>query len=323
MKVYVAGHRGMVGSAILRALAPRGDVQVITRDRATLDLTDQASVRQFMQDAQPDVVILAAARVGGIHANSAQPASFIYDNLMIEANVIHQAFDAGVRRLLNLGSSCIYPRNAPQPIPERALLSAELEPTNEAYAIAKIAGIKLCESYNRQHGVDYRSLVPANLYGPGDNFHPTHSHVLPALMHRFDEAVSNGDDTVTIWGNGTARREFLHVDDLAAAALFTLDLPTDRYQAHCPPAQSHLNVGSGLDISILELARRIAKLTGFDGTIATDTSRPDGTPRRVLDVSRLRALGWQAQITLNDGLRSTYAWFLANRDDLRGVEGTR
>ena len=317
MKVYIAGHRGMVGGAILRQMHARTGIEIVTRSHAELDLTDQAAVRAFMQTERPDVVILAAARVGGILANNSYPADFIYDNLMIEANVIHQAFDAGVTRLLQLGSSCIYPRAVPQPMREDALLTGVLEPTNEPYAIAKIAGIKLCESYNRQHGVDYRSVMPTNLYGPGDNFHPQNSHVLPALIRRFHEAARDGLDEVVIWGTGTPRREFLHVDDMAAASLFVLDLPKDVYDANTDPMLSHINVGSGTDISILELARKVAAITGFTGPITTDPDKPDGTPRKLMDVSRLAAMGWEATINLDDGLRSTYAWFLDHQSDLR------
>ncbi|OZB17580.1 MAG: GDP-fucose synthetase [Rhodobacterales bacterium 34-62-10] len=313
MKIYLAGHRGMVGGAILRQLQARG-AAVITRSRDALDLTDQAAVRAFFQTERPDAVILAAARVGGIHANDTFPASFIYDNLMIEANVIHQAHDAGVQSLLCLGSSCIYPRNAAQPMAEDALLTGSLEPTNEPYAIAKIAGIKLCESYNRQYGRDYRSVMPTNLYGPGDNFHPQNSHVLPALMRRFHEAVATGADRVTIWGSGTPQREFLHVDDMAAAALFVMDLDRDTYRAHTDPRQSHINVGTGQDVSIATLAGLLAQVTGFTGQISFDRSKPDGTPRKLLDVSRLSQMGWSARIPLEAGIAQTYDWFRTSRD---------
>ena len=308
----------MVGGAILRQMEKRDDVELITRTHSELNLTDQAAVRKFMRAERPDVVILAAARVGGILANDSYPADFIYDNLMIEANVIHQAFDCGVTRLIQLGSSCIYPRAVPQPMPENALLTGVLEPTNEPYAIAKIAGIKLCESYNRQHGVEYRSVMPTNLYGPGDNFHPRDSHVLPALMQRFHDAAQDGRDEVVIWGTGTPRREFLHVDDMAAATLFVLDLSKDVYDATTAPMLSHINVGTGTDISILELARKLAAITGFQGRIATDPSKPDGTPRKLMDVSRLTTIGWTARIDLDEGLRNTYAWFLNHQDALRG-----
>jgi nucleoside-diphosphate-sugar epimerase len=309
MTIYVAGHRGMVGSAIVRQLEARG-IAPIVRSHAELDLSDQAAVGAFMEDERPDAVILAAAKVGGIHANNTYPAEFIYENLMIECNVIHQAFLAGVRRLLFLGSSCIYPRAVPQPMREEALLTGVLEPTNEPYAIAKIAGIKLCESYNRQYGTDYRSVMPTNLYGPGDNFHPENSHVLPALIRRFHEAKEQGLDEVVIWGTGTPRREFLHVDDMAAASLFVLDLAMDVYQANTQPMLSHINVGSGTDISILELAQLIARIIGFDGAISIDPSKPDGTMRKLMDVSRLSRMGWQAQTALEQGIRDTYQWYL-------------
>tara|TARA_R110000850_G_scaffold72640_2_gene159755 strand:- start:4677 stop:5657 length:981 start_codon:yes stop_codon:yes gene_type:complete len=313
-KIYIAGHRGMVGSAILRQLQARnnagGALTLITRTHAELDLTDQAAVRDFMAAEAPDVVILAAARVGGIMANNTYPADFIYDNLMIECNVIHQAFAAGVKRLLQLGSSCIYPRNAPQPMAEDALLTGVLEPTNEPYAIAKIAGIKLCESYNRQYGVDYRSVMPTNLYGPGDNFHPQNSHVLPALIRRFHEAAQDDLDEVVIWGTGTPKREFLHVDDMAEASLFVLDLPKDIYAANTQPMLSHINVGTGRDVSIGALAQMVADVTGFKGNLVFDTSKPDGTMRKLMDVSRLTDMGWRARIDLKEGLQETYNWFL-------------
>lgn len=298
----------MVGSAIVRKLAARG-VETITRTRAELDLLDAASVRRFMQDERPDAVILAAAKVGGIHANSAFPAEFIHVNLMIQCNVVHGAYEAGVRRLLFLGSSCIYPRAADQPMREDALLTGLLEPTNEPYAIAKIAGIKLCESYNRQYGTDFRSVMPTNLYGPNDNFERDTSHVLPALMARFHEASRTGVDEVVVWGSGTPRREFLHVDDMAEASLFVMDLPLSIYQEHTSPMRSHLNVGTGEDIAIADLAEMIARITGFGGRITYDPSRPDGAPRKLLDVSRLTALGWRSSVGLEDGVRDTYAWF--------------
>lgn len=316
MRIFVAGHRGMVGGAITRQLLARGD-EVITRSRAELDLLDSAAVRAFMVTERPDAVVMAAAKVGGIHANNTYPAEFIFENLMMECNVVHEAFRAGVRRLLFLGSSCIYPREAPQPMREQHLLTGPLEPTNEPYAIAKIAGIKLCESYNRQYGTDYRSVMPTNLYGPGDNFHPENSHVLPALLRRFHEAVRDGIDEVTIWGTGTPRREFLHVDDMAAGSLFVLDLDQATYQANTAPMLSHINLGCGSDVTIAELAGKIAEVTGFTGRIAFDTGKPDGTMRKLMDVSRLTAMGWQARIPLDQGLRETYAWFLANHADLR------
>tara|TARA_R100000687_G_scaffold45236_1_gene36642 strand:- start:352 stop:1320 length:969 start_codon:yes stop_codon:yes gene_type:complete len=319
-KFYIAGHRGMVGGAILRQLQARKDAgeafELITRTHAELDLTDQAAVRDFMRSEAPDVVILAAAKVGGIMANNTYPAEFIYENLMIECNVIHQAFAAGVQQLLQLGSSCIYPRDAAQPMAENALLTGPLEPTNEPYAIAKIAGIKLCESYNRQYGVDYRSVMPTNLYGPGDNFHPQNSHVLPALIRRFHGAARDGAAEVVIWGSGKPMREFLHVDDMAEASLFVLDLPRDVYAAQTHPMQSHINVGTGRDISIAALAQMVAEVTGFKGRLVFDTSKPDGTMRKLMDVSRLADMGWRARIDLKDGLRETYDWFL-RQDHLR------
>ncbi|MFU8834834.1 GDP-L-fucose synthase [Roseovarius autotrophicus] len=319
MKIYVAGHRGMVGGAILRRLRARGDgATLLTRSHAELDLTDQAAVRGFMQAERPDVVILAAAKVGGIHANNTYPADFIYENLMIECNVIHQAHAAGVRRLLQLGSSCIYPREAVQPMREDALLTGPLEPTNEPYAIAKIAGIKLCESYNRQHGTDYRSVMPTNLYGPGDNFHPENSHVLPALIRRFHEARAQTQDEVVIWGTGRPMREFLHVDDMAEASLFVLGLDRATYEANTAPMLSHINVGTGQDVTILDLAQMVARVTGFDGRITTDPTKPDGTPRKLMDVSRLAEMGWRARIGLEQGIAETYRWFLEHRDTFRG-----
>ena len=311
-RIFLAGHKGMVGSAILRRLDVERS-EVLTRSHSDLDLTEQAAVRDFMQSERPDQVILAAAKVGGIQANDSYPADFLYVNLMIQANVIHEAFAAGVRRFLFLGSSCIYPRLADQPMSEDALLTGPLEPTNEPYAIAKIAGIKLCESYNRQHGTDYRSVMPTNLYGPGDNFAPETSHVLPALIRRFDEAARDGRDKVVIWGSGTPRREFLHVDDMAEAALFVHALPKEVYDRETSPRLSHINVGSGEDVSILELAEKVATVTGFRGRIEVDPSKPDGTPRKLLDVSRLARLGWRSSIPLDAGLRSTYGWYSEHR----------
>jgi GDP-L-fucose synthase len=307
--IFVAGHRGMVGSAIVRRLQALGHTQIVTATHAELDLTEQARVRQFFGDHCIDHVVLAAARVGGIHANNTYPADFIYDNLMMECNVIHGAHTAGVQRLLFLGSSCIYPRLAPQPMREDVLLTGTLEPTNEPYAIAKIAGIKLCESYNRQHGRDYRSVMPTNLYGPGDNFHPENSHVIPALLRRLHEAVQAGAPEVVIWGSGTPMREFLHVDDMAAASVFVMELDEATYRAHTQPMLSHINVGTGKDCTIRELAETIARVTGFTGRLTWDTTKPDGTPRKLMDVSRLAALGWRAQIGLDDGLRDAYTWF--------------
>lgn len=318
MRVYVAGHRGMVGGAIARQLTPRGD-EVIARTHAELDLLDQQAVRDFMASERPDAVVMAAAKVGGIHANNTYPAQFIYENMMMECNVVHQAYMAGVQRLLFLGSSCIYPRAVPQPMREDALLTGVLEPTNEPYAVAKIAGIKLCESYNRQYGTDYRSVMPTNLYGPGDNFHPENSHVLPALIRRFHEAVRDGRDEVVIWGTGTPRREFLHVEDMAEASLFVLDLDQATYAANTQSMLSHINVGFGEDVSIGELAHLIAQVTGFTGRIGFDSTKPDGTMRKLMDVNRLAAMGWKARIGLEQGVRETYQWFLANHADLREV----
>lgn len=313
-RIYVAGHRGMVGGAILRKLEARG-TETITRTHTELDLTDQAAVRALMQSETPDQVILAAAKVGGIHANNTYPAEFIYDNLIMEANVIHQAFEAGVQKLLFLGSSCIYPRLADQPMREDALLTGPLESTNEPYAIAKIAGIKLCESYNRQYGTDFRSVMPTNLYGPGDNFHPENSHVLPALIRRFHEAARDGASEVVVWGSGTPMREFLHVDDMAEASLFVMDLDKDTYDRETEPMLSHINVGTGTDVTIRELAETVARVTGYAGRISFDRTKPDGTPRKLMDVSRLERMGWQASIGLEDGIRETYAWFLAQGED--------
>jgi Nucleoside-diphosphate-sugar epimerases len=312
----VAGHGGMVGRALVRLLR-NFDVNIITRAHEQLDLCNQQAVAEFFLNNSIDEVYLAAARVGGISANSNFPASFVRDNLLIAANVIDAAHMAGIQKLLFLGSSCIYPKFAPQPIPESALLTGSLEPTNEPYAIAKIAGIKLCESYNRQYGRDYRSVMPANLYGPHDNFHPENSHVIPALMRRFHEAVQSGAKEVVVWGSGKPMREFLHVDDMAAASIHVMNLPVEEYQKHTQPMLSHINVGTGVDCTIRELAETMAKVTGFTGTLTFDSSKPDGTPRKLLDVSRLKALGWQASISLEEGLRSTYEWFLKNQDNFR------
>ena len=315
MKIYVAGHRGMVGGAILRQLSTQGGHDLIIRTSGELDLTDQRAVREFFAAEKPDQVILAAAKVGGIIANNTYPAQFIYENLMMECNVIHQAYQAGVQHLLQLGSSCIYPRQAPQPMAENALLTGVLEPTNEPYAIAKIAGIKLCESYNRQYGTDYRSVMPTNLYGPGDNFHPENSHVLPALIRRFHTAAQEGTDEVVVWGSGKPMREFLHVDDMAAASLFVMDLDAATYARETQPMLSHINVGSGTDVTIRELAETVARVTGFTGQISFDASKPDGAPRKLMDVSRLARLGWTASIPLEQGIRDTYDWFLQQRAD--------
>jgi len=319
-KIYVAGHRGMVGSALVRQLEARGDCEVVVRTHRELDLTDQAAVAGFMQAEKPDAVILAAAKVGGIWANNTYPAEFIYENLMIESNIVHQAYRSGVKRLLFLGSSCIYPKFAEQPMREDALLTGVLEATNEPYAVAKIAGIKLCESYNRQYGVDYRSVMPTNLYGPNDNFHPENSHVIPAMMRRFHEAKLDNAHEVVVWGSGKPMREFLHVDDMAAASLFVLELNEAAYQANTAPMLSHINVGTGRDVTIRELAETMARVVGFKGQIGFDTTKPDGTPRKLMDVSRLADMGWRASIDLEQGLRDTYAWFLAHEGELRGNE---
>lgn len=317
MKIYVAGHRGMVGSAIVRQLSQQPNAIIMTRTHKELDLTNQQAVADFMQNEKPDVVILAAAKVGGIHANNTYPAEFIYENLMMECNVIHQAFLAGVQRLLFLGSSCIYPKLAIQPMTEQALLTGALEPTNEPYAISKIAGIKLCESYNRQYGVDYRSVMPTNLYGSHDNFHPDNSHVVPALIRRFHEAKLANSPEVVIWGTGEPMREFLHVDDMASASLFVLDLPVDTYKANTQPMLSHINVGTGSDVTIRQLAETIAKVTAYQGKIVFDTTKPNGAPRKLMDVSRLANMGWTASISLHEGLKNAYEWYLANQTDLR------
>jgi nucleoside-diphosphate-sugar epimerase len=314
MRVFVAGHRGMVGGAISHKLIDRG-VEVITQTRSQLDLTSQGAVKEFFANERVDAVILAAAKVGGIHANNSYPAEFIYENLMIECNVIHQAFAAGVPKLLFLGSSCIYPRDVAQPMREDALLTGILEPTNEPYAIAKIAGIKLCESYNRQYGTDYRSVMPTNLYGPGDNFHPENSHVMPALIRRFHEAMRDGKRQVVIWGSGKPRREFLHVDDMARASLFVLDLGREEYAANTSPMLSHINIGFGSDVSIDELARMVAKITGFEGEIVFDASKSDGTMRKLMDSSRLSAMGFTPSVELETGIKETYRWFRDNVAD--------
>lgn len=313
-KIYVAGHRGMVGSAIVRQLLAQGHPadHIITRSHAELDLTDQAAVRAFFASERPDQVYLAAAKVGGIHANNTYPADFIYQNLMIAANFIDAAYREGVKKLLFLGSSCIYPKLAPQPMREDALLTGPLEPTNEPYAIAKIAGIKLCESYNRQYGTDYRSVMPTNLYGPGDNYHPENAHVIPALIRRFHEAKIKRSESVTVWGTGTPRREFLYVDDLAAACVHVMNLDKALYDQHTQPMLSHLNVGSGQEVTIRELAESVAKVVGYAGKIFFDTSKPDGTPRKLMDSSRLQALGWQPKVALEAGLRFAYQDFLKN-----------
>ena len=313
-KIYVAGHRGMVGGAIVRALQQQGHRNFVFRTHAELELTNQAAVQAFFAQEKPDQVYMAAAKVGGIHANNTYPAEFIFDNLMVQTNVIDAAFRNGVKKLLFLGSSCIYPRLASQPMAEDALLTGLLEPTNEPYAIAKIAGIKLCESYNRQygasHGVDYRSVMPTNLYGPGDNYHPENSHVIPSLIRRFHEAKVSGAPSVSIWGSGTPKREFLYVDDMAAASVFVMNLPQATYQQHTQPMLSHINVGFGSDVTIAELARAVGQTVGYQGTIEFDSSKPDGAPRKWMDSSRLNALGWQAKVRLEDGLLLAYQNFV-------------
>lgn len=316
-RVFVAGHQGMVGSAIVRALEKAGDAEIITRTRSELDLLDQAAVFRFFNQHAVDEVYLAAAKVGGIWANNTYPAEFIYQNLIIEANIIHGAFEAGVRKLLFLGSSCIYPKLAEQPIAESSLLQGALEPTNEPYAIAKIAGIKLCESYNRQYGTDYRSVMPTNLYGINDNFHPENSHVVPALLRRFNEAKMQDLPSVTVWGSGSPMREFLYVDDMASACLHVMNLPKEVYGEHVLPMSSHINVGTGKDCTIRELANTIARAVGYRGDILWDTSKPDGTPRKLLDVGLLKRLGWQYSVELDEGIERTYQWFLQNQEKFR------
>ncbi len=315
-KIYIAGHRGMVGSAIVRELERQGYANLIYRTHQELDLTNQDAVRDFFVTEKPDQVYLAAAKVGGIYANNTYPAQFIYENLMVQNNVIHQAFMSGVKKLLFLGSSCIYPKLAPQPMAEDALLTGKLEPTNEPYAIAKIAGIKMCESYNRQygksHGVDYRSVMPTNLYGPGDNYHPENSHVIPALIRRFHEAKINRSPEVTIWGTGTPKREFLYVDDMAAASVFVMQLDPVAYEAQTEPMQSHINVGFGSDITIAQLADAIAKVTGYQGQITFDPTKPDGSPRKLMDSKRLNRLGWSPKVGLGQGLAIAYREFLGH-----------
>ena len=316
-RVFVAGHQGMVGSAIVRALEKARDAEIITRTRSELDLLDQAAVFRFFNQHAVDEVYLAAAKVGGIWANNTYPAEFIYQNLIIEANIIHGAFQAGVRKLLFLGSSCIYPKLAEQPIAESSLLQGALEPTNEPYAIAKIVGIKLCESYNRQYGTDYRSVMPTNLYGINDNFHPENSHVVPALLRRFHEAKMQDLPSVTVWGSGSPMREFLYVDDMAGACLHVMNLPKEVYGEHVLPMSSHINVGTGKDCTIRELANTIARAVGYQGDILWDTSKPDGTPRKLLDVGLLKRLGWQYSVELDEGIERTYQWFLQNQEKFR------
>ena len=317
-RIFVAGHRGMVGSAIVRQLAQRDNVELVLRTRDQLNLLDAGAVQTFFAAERIDQVYLAAAKVGGIVANNSYPADFIYENMMIESNIIHAAHLHNVNKLLFLGSSCIYPKHATQPIAESELLLGALEPTNEPYAIAKIAGIKLCESYNRQYGRDYRSVMPTNLYGPHDNFHPSNSHVIPALLRRFHEAREQNTPDVVVWGSGTPMREFLHVDDMAAASIHVMELAQEVLQEYTQPMLSHINVGTGVDCTIRELAQTIAQVVGYKGRVVFDASKPDGTPRKLLDVTRLHQLGWYHEISLEAGLASTYQWFLENQHRYRG-----
>ncbi|PCQ39021.1 GDP-L-fucose synthase [Providencia rettgeri] len=307
----------MVGSAIIRQLQDRNDIELITKSRRELDLTNQVAVDNFFAQNKIDEVYLAAAKVGGIHANNTYPADFIYENLIMECNIIHSAHKYNVQHLLFLGSSCIYPKLATQPMSESALLTGVLESTNEPYAIAKIAGIKLCESYNRQYGRDYRSVMPTNLYGENDNFHPENSHVIPALMRRFHEAKLNNDEKVVVWGTGTPMREFLYVDDMAAASVYVMELDKDIYQTNTQSMLSHVNVGTGVDCTIREMAEAMAQVVGFKGKVLFDSTKPDGTPRKLMDVSRLKSLGWAYSVELEDGLSKTYQWFLQNQHNFR------
>ena len=316
-RIFVAGHRGMVGSALVRQLAQRDDVELLLRTREQLNLLDARAVQAFFEQTRPDSVYLAAAKVGGIIANQSYPADFIYENMMIESNVIHAAHANNVNKLLFLGSSCIYPKLAPQPIKEQALLTGALEPTNEPYAVAKIAGIKLCESYNRQHGRDYRSVMPTNLYGPEDNFHPDNSHVIPALLRRFHDAAQQNAPDVVVWGSGTPMREFLHVDDMAAASIHVMELDKEVWEDHTEPMLSHINVGTGTDCTIREMEQTVAQVVGYRGRVVFDASKPDGTPRKLLDVTRLHAFGWYHEVGLEQGLASTWQWFLNNQRRFR------
>ena len=309
-KIYIAGHTGMVGCAIVRQLEFRGFANLLVRTHKELDITNQSQVQSFFQQEKPDYVILAAAKVGGIHANDTYPADFIYQNMMIEANIINSAYENKVKRLLFLGSTCIYPKAVEQPMREDALLTDVLEPTNEPYALAKIAGIKLCESYNRQHGTDFRSVMPTNLYGINDNFHPINSHVIPALMRRFHEAKVNNDAEVIVWGTGNAMREFLYVDDMAAASLFVLEVDEQTYQANTKPMLSHINVGTGKDVTIREMAMTMKQVVGFEGKLTFDTMKPDGAPRKLIDISRLANMGWKYDTSLEEGLNKTYEWYI-------------
>lgn len=317
-RIFVAGHRGMVGSAIVRQLSQRDNVELVLRTRDQLNLLDASAVQAFFATERIDQVYLAAAKVGGIVANNTYPAEFIYENMMIESNIIHAAHLHNVNKLLFLGSSCIYPKQATQPIAESELLQGQLEPTNEPYAIAKIAGIKLCESYNRQYGRDYRSVMPTNLYGPHDNFHPSNSHVIPALLRRFHDAREQNTPDVVVWGSGTPMREFLHVDDMAAASIHVMELAQEVLQEYTQPMLSHINVGTGVDCTIRELAQTIAQVVGYKGRVVFDASKPDGTPRKLLDVTRLHQLGWYHEISLEAGLASTWQWFLENQHRYRG-----
>ena len=309
-KIYIAGHNGMVGSAIVRKLREKGFISIITRSSSELDLVNQQNVHNFLQEEKPDYVVIAAAKVGGIHANDSYPAEFIYQNLMIEANLIHGSYLAGVSKLLFLGSSCIYPKESQQPIKEEYLLSGHLESTNEPYALAKIAGIKLCESYNRQYGTDYRSIMPTNLYGPNDNFHPKNSHVIPALIRKFHEAKVNNKPFVEVWGSGKPMREFLHVDDMADASIHIMDIDKKTLESEVDPMLSHINIGTGMDITIKDVAQLIKGIVGFNGDIVFNTKMLDGTKRKLLDVSRIKSLGWEHSIALKDGIQETYDWFL-------------
>jgi len=316
-KIYIAGHNGMVGSAIVRKLSGKGFMNITTCSSSELDLTNQQNVHNFLQDESPDYVVITAAKVGGIHANDSYPAEFIYQNLMIEANLIHGSYLAGVNNLLFLGSSCIYPKESLQPIKEEYLLSGHLESTNEPYAVAKIAGIKLCESYNRQYGTDYRSIMPTNLYGPNDNFHPKNSHVIPALIRKFHEAKVNNEPFVEVWGSGKPMREFLHVDDMADASIHIMDIDKKTLESEVDPMLSHINIGTGTDITIKDVAQIVKEVVGFDGEIVFNTKMPDGTKRKLLDVSKIENLGWKPVITLKDGLKETYEWFITNNKVVR------